>query len=217
MLTVPPMFSLFTYIALIVGVNFAFTVTPLIPLPNGEMWAPLSLIVGFIFVVRDFAQRRVGHHVLWGMLVGCVVSWFMASPQLALASAAAFAMGELGDWALFTFTNRPFSQRILISSLVGAPLDSVVFLLIIGLAISIPLVIFGANLLLRLMERFPVIITIGAALLGYVAGEMAVTDLAVQDWVDSHFYALHQIVPIGCAALIVSVGKYLATRKSIQA
>ena len=56
------MLSLFTYIALIVGVNFAFTVTPLIPLPNGEMWAPLSLIVGFIFVVRDFAQRRVGHH-----------------------------------------------------------------------------------------------------------------------------------------------------------
>ena len=93
MLTVPRMFSLFTYIALIVGVNFAFTVTPLISLPNGEMWAPLSLIVGFIFVVRDYAQRRVGHHVLWGMLVGCVVSWFMASPQLALASAAAFAVG----------------------------------------------------------------------------------------------------------------------------
>ena len=134
MLTVPRMFSLFTYIALIVGVNFAFTVTPLIPLPNGEMWAPLSLIVGFIFVVRDFAQRRVGHHVLWGMLAGCVVSWFMASPQLALASAAAFAVGELGDWAVYTFTRRPFSQRILISSLVGAPLDSIVFLGMIGIA-----------------------------------------------------------------------------------
>ena len=134
MLTVPRMFSLFTYIVLIVGVNFAFTVTPLIPLPNGEMWAPLSLIVGFIFVVRDFAQRRVGHHVLWGMLVGCVVSWFMASPQLALASAAAFAVGELGDWAVYTFTRRPFSQRILISSLVGAPLDSIVFLGMIGIA-----------------------------------------------------------------------------------
>lgn len=134
MLTLAPMFSLFTYIALIVGVNFAFTVTPLIPLPNGEMWAPLSLIVGFIFVVRDYAQRRVGHHVLWGMLVGCVVSWFMASPRLALASAAAFAVGELGDWAVYTFTHRSFSQRILISSLVGAPLDSIVFLGMIGLA-----------------------------------------------------------------------------------
>ena len=90
-------------------------------------------------------------------------------------------------------------------------------LLIIGLAISIPLVVFGANMLLRLMERFPIIITIGAALLGYVGGEMAVTDLAVQDWVDSHFYALHQIVPIGCAALIVIVGKVLAARRTSEA
>lgn len=134
MLSLAPMFSLFTYMVLIVGVNYAFAVTPLIQLPNGELWPPLSLVVGFIFVVRDFAQRRVGHHVLWAMLAGCVISWYMATPQLALASAAAFAVGELGDWALFTFTRKPFSQRILISSLVGAPLDSLVFLLLIGLA-----------------------------------------------------------------------------------
>src|SRR3954467_13129125 len=49
-------------------------------------------------------------------------------------------------------------------------------LLILGLAISIPLVIFGATLLIKLMERFPVIITIGAGLIGWVAGEMLVTD-----------------------------------------
>ena len=130
------MFSLFTYMALIVGVNWVFAVTPMLELPNGEFWSPASLIVGFVFVVRDFAQRRVGHHILWAMLVGCAVSWWMASPQLAVASAAAFAVGELGDWALFTFTRKPFSQRILISSLLGAPLDSLVFLLIIGIASS---------------------------------------------------------------------------------
>lgn len=128
------MFSLATYVSLIVGVNYAFAVTPLVELPNGEMWPPVSLLVGFIFVVRDFAQRRVGHHVLWAMLAGCVVSWHMASPQLALASAAAFAVGELADWALYTFTRRSFSQRILLSSLAGAPLDSLVFLSVIGLA-----------------------------------------------------------------------------------
>ncbi len=55
-------------------------------------------------------------------------------------------------------------------------------LLILGLGISIPLVIFGATLLLNLMERFPVIITIGAALIGMVAGEMLVTDIALKDW-----------------------------------
>ena len=90
-------------------------------------------------------------------------------------------------------------------------------LLVLGLGISIPLVIFGANLLLRLMERFPIIVTLGAALLGYVGGEMAVNDLAVVGWIDSHFYALHQIVPIGCAAFIVVVGKLMAARRQSAA
>ena len=86
-------------------------------------------------------------------------------------------------------------------------------LLIIGLAISIPLVIFGANMLLRLMERFPIIITIGAALLGYVGGEMAVTDPAIMGWIDVNFHSLHQIVPISGAVLILAVGKFLNARK----
>jgi YjbE family integral membrane protein len=55
-------------------------------------------------------------------------------------------------------------------------------LLILGLAISIPLVIFGATLLIKLMERFPVIITGGAALIGWVAGEMLVADSALKGW-----------------------------------
>jgi len=90
-------------------------------------------------------------------------------------------------------------------------------LLIIGLAISIPLVIFGAGMLLKLMERFPVIITIGAALLGYVAGEMAVTDPAIGGWVDLNFHSLHQIVPISGAIMIIVVGKYLSSRQHAKA
>ncbi len=62
---------------------------------------------------------------------------------------------------------------------VAAAAGGSVLLLILGLAISIPLVIFGATLLLKLMERFPVIITIGGALIGWVAGEMLVTDPAL--------------------------------------
>ena len=58
-------------------------------------------------------------------------------------------------------------------------------LLILGLAISIPLVVFGATLLVKLMERFPAIITIGAGLIGWVAGEMLVTDPALESWLTS--------------------------------
>lgn len=65
---------------------------------------------------------------------------------------------------------------------VAAAAGGSVTLLILGLGISIPLVIFGATLLLNLMERYPVIITIGAALIGLVAGEMLVTDIALRDW-----------------------------------
>jgi len=82
-------------------------------------------------------------------------------------------------------------KTILIADLVMS-LDNVIavaaaaggstMLLILGLAISIPLVIFGATMLLNLMERYPVIITIGAALIGLVAGEMLVTDPALKDW-----------------------------------
>ncbi len=70
---------------------------------------------------------------------------------------------------------------------VAAAAGGSVTLLILGLAISIPLVIVGATMLLKLMERWPVIITIGAGLLGFVAGEMAITDPAIGEWVKSTF------------------------------
>src|ERR671923_1439624 len=65
---------------------------------------------------------------------------------------------------------------------VAAAAGGSITLLILGLAISIPLVIFGSTLLLHLMERWPVIITIGGGLLGFVAGEMLVTDPALKGW-----------------------------------
>jgi uncharacterized PurR-regulated membrane protein YhhQ (DUF165 family) len=124
--------STLVYIALIVAVNWGFTVVPLVKMPGGEMWPPLSLAVGFIFVVRDFAQREIGHRVLLAMLVGAALSYVMAAPYVAVASAAAFLVSELVDWLVYTVTRRPLSERILYSSLLGTPVDSVVFLWGIG-------------------------------------------------------------------------------------
>ena len=87
-------------------------------------------------------------------------------------------------------------------------------LLVIGLAISIPMVIFGATLLLRVMERFPVIVTIGAMLLGWVAGEMAVSDPAISGWVDSNIPALHTVGPAAGAIIVYLAGKFLARKKA---
>ncbi|MDR1241679.1 MAG: VUT family protein [Deltaproteobacteria bacterium] len=132
--------STLLYIFAIVLVNYAFTVVPIFFLPGGEAWSPVALIVGFIFVIRDYAQREIGHKVLLAMLAGGAISWFTADPAVATASICAFFVGELLDWTVYSFTRRPFSQRVLLSSLVGAPLDSAVFMLMINM-FSVPSVI----------------------------------------------------------------------------
>ena len=120
------------YVAGIVAVNWAFTVVQPVTLPGGAMWPPVSLAVGLIFVLRDFAQREIGHWVLAAMLLGGLLSYWMADPFVAIASVAAFLVGEFADWAVYTVTKRPFAQRVLLSSALGTPIDSIVFLAMMG-------------------------------------------------------------------------------------
>ena len=120
------------YIMLIVFVNWLFTVVPLIDLPTGDKWPPASLVVGLIFVARDFAQREISHRVIIAMLIAGGLSYYMASPYVAMASVTAFLISEFADWAIYTYTGRPFAQRVLISSIVATPIDSAVFLYMLG-------------------------------------------------------------------------------------
>ncbi len=77
-------------------------------------------------------------------------------------------------------------------------------LILLGLAMSIPLIIFASTLLLKVMERYPIIITIGAALLGYLAGEMFVTDPAVTDTL--HSLMDHPNIPFQILGILLVVG-----------
>jgi YjbE family integral membrane protein len=90
-------------------------------------------------------------------------------------------------------------------------------LLVIGLAVSIPLIIFGSTLLIKVMERFPVIITLGAALLGFLAGEMIFTDPAV----GTRFGPVPEAVVNGAgvvgAIVVVAVGLALQRRSKAAA
>ncbi len=125
------------YIASVVFINLAFSVVAPLTLPGGDSWSPVSLIVGFVFVIRDYAQREIGHKVLLAMLAGGVISGLMADPGVAFASICAFLIGEMLDWGVYSFTGRPFSQRILLSSAFSTPVDSAVFLAMLGL-FSVP-------------------------------------------------------------------------------
>ena len=116
-------------------------------------------------------------------------------------------------------------RTILIADLVMS-LDNVIgvaavakgsmLLLIVGLAISIPLVIFASTLLLKIMERYPIIVTLGAALLGYVAGEMAVTDPLVAGWIEANAAWLHSALPAAGVLIVIGLGKLLATRAEAE-
>ena len=119
------------YIVLIVLVNIGFTVVPLVPL-FGEMFPPMSLVVGLIFVARDYAQKEIGHRVIVAMLFAGFLSWAMADPYVALASVVAFFISELIDWLVYSWSWQPFHQRVLISSVAATPVDSSVFLYMIG-------------------------------------------------------------------------------------
>ena len=92
----------------------------------------MSIIVGLIFILRDFAQKEIGHKVFIAMLIGAFLSYIMANPYIAVASLVAFLVSETVDWGVYTYTRKPLHQRILISSLLSTPVDSAIFLLMIG-------------------------------------------------------------------------------------
>jgi YjbE family integral membrane protein len=87
-------------------------------------------------------------------------------------------------------------------------------LLIIGLALSIPIVIFGSTLMLKVMDRYPVIITLGAALLGWIAGDIMISDPAIVGWVKANAAWLGEwkVAPVVGAVFVVALGKWLAAR-----
>jgi len=123
-------FLLFTlaYIVLIPFINWSFTWAPMVSLVPGWAFNPVTIVTGLVLVVRDFAQREVGHWVLLAMLVALLLTAWLAGPELALASGVAFAISEIVDYALFTFTRYRLSTRVLLSSALAAPLDTTVFL-----------------------------------------------------------------------------------------
>ncbi len=104
-------------------------------MPDGGNWAPMAIVTGFILVVRDFAQREVSHYILLPLLIGLAFSYLMAPPEIALASGIAFGVSEMVDYIVYTTSNRPLSERVLISSSLSSPIDSALFLIIANMAI----------------------------------------------------------------------------------
>ncbi len=122
-----PVYTL-AYIFSIFFINWGFVFFPTFELSNGTPWAPFTIVVGLVFIIRDFAQREIGHYVLIATLIGCVLAYLTSDPGVAIASAGAFLISEVVDWGVYSFTGKTLAQRILISSAVATPVDTTFFL-----------------------------------------------------------------------------------------
>jgi YjbE family integral membrane protein len=98
---------------------------------------------------------------------------------------------------------------------VAAAARDSVFLLVFGLALSIPLMVWASQLILRLMDRFPAIIVFGGALLGWIAASMAISDPAIKGYLEPYKDWLGWVAPVAGAALVVAVGKSIAARRPV--
>jgi YjbE family integral membrane protein len=100
---------------------------------------------------------------------------------------------------------------------VAAAAKSDTLLLIIGLGISIPLIIYASTLLIKVMERYPIVITIGAALIGWVAGEMAWDEAVIKPFTSQYPHWFEYIAAAVGAVVVVGVGKIMAKRQEAAA
>lgn len=119
------------YVGLMPLINWSFAAVPTFPIPDylgGGAFQPLAIVTGLVLVVRDFTQREIKHWVWGAMIVGLALSTLTSWITIVVASGTAFLISESVDWAVYTFSKRPLSQRIMISSLASAPLDQIVFI-----------------------------------------------------------------------------------------
>ncbi len=95
---------------------------------------------------------------------------------------------------------------------VAAAAKGSVPLLVFGLVVSIPLVIAGSQLILKLIERFPLIILAGGGLLGWIAGKMLVEDVALMPWIEAQAPWLEWVGPVAGVVVVLGVAQWMNRR-----
>ena len=138
------MWVVLLYLSAIVCSNIWFTTLPIIQTPYGVI-PTMAFFVGLIFIIRDYVQQRIGHHVLWVMVCGGIISGLLADPNIAIASVLSFLISEFVDYLVFTYTRRPLYDRILLSSVISVPVDSALFLYMIGFGSPISILIMSLS------------------------------------------------------------------------
>lgn len=186
--------------------------TPAFWLAVGKIiWINILLSGDNALVIAMACRGLRGRHRLWGMTIGAgiavvllivftgIVATLMALPYLKLAGglallviAAKLLVPEDEDDEITAGTTLWHAIRIVVIADIIMSLDNVIAvaaaangqlsLLVLGLAISIPIIVAGAALIMVVLDRFPILVWLGAMLLGWIAGEVIASDPAVQPW-----------------------------------
>ena len=175
------------------------------------IWINVLLSGDNALVIAMACRGLRGQHRLWGMIIGAgiavvllivftgIVATLMALPYLKLIGglallvvAAKLLVPEDEDDEIAAGTTLWHAIRIVVIADIIMSLDNVIAvaaaangelpLLILGLAISIPMIVAGAALIMAVLDRFPILVWLGALLLGWIAGEVIESDPAIQPW-----------------------------------
>ena len=181
-------------------------------------------------------QRRLG--IFWGV-IGAVVlriilTFFAVQllllPYLQLVGAALLVWigiklvaEDEGDGPEVAASDRLLSavKTVIVADLVMS-MDNVIgvagaakgslMLLVFGLVVSVPLVVVGAQLIMKIIERLPWLVIAGGGLLGYIAGEIATADTAVKPWIAANAPILDYVAPAAGVVVVVAAGVWLMRR-----
>jgi len=174
------------------------------------MFGSLGAIVLRV-ILTFFAVLLLG--LPWLKLIGSVLLAWIGVQMLLPDDGEAEIDGATHLWsAIKTIIIADFIMSLDNVLGVAAAAKGSTVLLVLGLAISIPLIIYGSTLILKLMTRYPIIVVAGGGVLGWVAGEMAVTDPVVQPWIDGNAHWVHQLAPAFVAGFVVVAGRAHALR-----
>jgi YjbE family integral membrane protein len=186
---------------------------------------------------RRLSPRHQKQAFLWGSVgvvvlmvaLTAIVVWLLSLPYLEIVGSLMLTwigikllMAEDegdGDGAVAQKSTLIAAIRTIIIADIIMSLDNVLamagaakghmWMLAVGLVITVPVVLFGSALLMKLMDRFPALVLVGAALIGWVAGEMIISDPSIKEWIDENAKYLHYVSPIVFAVTVVGMGKVL--------
>jgi len=175
--------------AIILRVILTVTAVQLLALPYLKIIGAILLVYIGVQLLADSSEEDElhGHSNIWAAIRTILVADLVMSLDNVIAVAAAAQKG---------------------------PEETRLVLLIVGLGLSIPLIIFGSTVLLKVMDRFPIIITVGAGLLGLLAGGMLVEDPAIKDSLQAAIADAHMIFEGAGIVIVILLGTYLKRKES---